>query len=178
MGAKKTVKPKHTPAPAYAGSDGKPKTWSSVQRCRSTVGILLYVSCDMVQCSWMIRNLAQSMSKPRLESWNWTSAFGLLSVGLQQSLDYRSDFDRSDFLRKTFTDSDWASNNGTRKSVSACCLLMNNCLFELWKSKPRSYSIMLCRRPMQQPQEVVMRFVFHYVWNIFLKFQPMTWVYP
>ena len=41
---------------------------------------------------------------------------------------YRSDFDGSDFLLKTFTDSDWASNKGTRKSVSACCLMMNNCL--------------------------------------------------
>ena len=41
---------------------------------------------------------------------------------------YRSDFDGPDFLLKAFTDSDWASNKGTRKSVSACCLMMNNCL--------------------------------------------------
>ena len=43
MGAKKIWKPK------CAGSDEKPKTWSSVQRYRSAVGILLYLSCDMVQ---------------------------------------------------------------------------------------------------------------------------------
>ena len=41
---------------------------------------------------------------------------------------YRTDFDGSDFLLKTYTDSDWACNKGTRKSVSACCLIMNNCL--------------------------------------------------
>ena len=41
---------------------------------------------------------------------------------------YRNDFDGSDFLLKAFTDSDWASNKGTRKSVAACCLMINNCL--------------------------------------------------
>ena len=40
---------------------------------------------------------------------------------------YQSDFG-SEFLLKTYTDSDWASNEGTCKSVSACCLMMNSCL--------------------------------------------------
>ena len=41
---------------------------------------------------------------------------------------YQNDFDGSDFLLRTYTDSDWATNKGTRKSVSACCLVMNGCL--------------------------------------------------
>ena len=85
----------------------------------------------MVQCQWMIRHLAQSMSKPTLKAWTELRhlvqyLLGCAEYGLMTH--YRSDFDGSDFLLKTYTDSEWASNKGTRKSVSACCLMMNYCL--------------------------------------------------
>ena len=78
----------------------------------------------------MIRHLAQSMSKPTLKAWTELEhlvqyLLGCTEYGLM--MHYRSDFG-SDFLLETNTDLDWASNEGTRKSVSACCLMMNNCL--------------------------------------------------
>ena len=49
---------------------------------RSAVGILLYLWCDMVQCQWMIRHLADSMSKPTLKA--WTELRHLDHVGLRK----------------------------------------------------------------------------------------------
>ena len=133
MGVKKTWKPKHTPAHAQVLEVMESPELGAQQSStyRSAVGILLYLSCDMVQCQWMIRHLAQPMSKPTLKAWTELRhlvqyLLGCTEYGLM--MHYRSDFDGSDFLLKTFTDSDWASNKGTRKSVSACCLMMNNCL--------------------------------------------------
>ena len=130
---KKTWKPKHTPAHAQVLEVMESPELGAQQSStyRSAVGILLYLSCDMVQCQWMIRHLAQSRSKPTLKAWTELRhlvqyLLGCTEYGLM--MHYRSDFDGSDFLLKTFTDSDWASNKGTRKSVSACCLMMNNCL--------------------------------------------------
>ena len=79
----------------------------------------------------MIRHLAQSMSKPTLKAWTELEhlvqyLLGCTEYGLLM-MHYRSDFG-SDFLLETNTDLDWASNEGTRKSVPACCLMMNNCL--------------------------------------------------
>ena len=133
MGVKKTWKPKHTPAHAQVmeAVDSPELGAQQSSTYRSAVGILLSLSCDMVQCQWMIRHLAQSMSKPTLKAWTELRhlvqyLLGCTGYGLM--MHYRSDFDGSDFLLKTYTDSDWASNKGTRKSVSACCLVINNCL--------------------------------------------------
>ena len=133
MGVKKTWKPKHTPAHAQVLEVMQSPELGAQQSSayRSAVGILLYLSCDMVQCQWMIRHLAQSMSKPTLKAWTELRhlvqyVLGCTGYGLM--MHYQSDFDGSDFLLKTYTDSDWASNKGTRKSVSACCLVMNGCL--------------------------------------------------
>ena len=57
----------------------------------------------------MIRHLAQSMSKPTLKAWTELRHFvqyllGCTGYGLM--MHYRSDFDGSDFLLKTYTDSD------------------------------------------------------------------------
>ena len=133
MGVKKTWKPKHTPAHAQVLEVMQSPELGAQQSStyRSAVGILLYLSCDMVQCQWTIRHLAQSMSKPTLKAWTELRhlvqyLLGCTGYGLM--MHYQSDFDGSDFLLKTYTDSDWASNKGTRKSVSACCLVMNGCL--------------------------------------------------
>ena len=133
VGAKKTWKPKNVPAhsqilecfeTAELSSDG-----ASV--FRSAVGILVYLSCDMVECQWTIRHLAQSMSKPTEKAWIELRhlvqyLLGCMSYGLL--MHYKSDYDGSDLSLKVLTDSDWASNKGTRKSVSARCIMAKNCL--------------------------------------------------
>ena len=74
------------------------------------------------------------------------------------------------FLLKAFTDSDWASNKGTRKSVSACCL-MNDCLLnsESGNQGLLRYPQLKLKR-MQQPQEHVMLCsfldAFHCCWKL------------
>ncbi len=95
---------------------------------RSAVGILKYLSCDMVECQWTIRHLA---SKPTEKAWIEVRhlvqyLLGCMSFGLL--MHYRSNHDSADLLLKIFTESDWASNKGTRKSASACCIMANNCL--------------------------------------------------
>ena len=102
-----------------------------ILRFWSVVGILLYLSCDMVDCQSTIRHLAQSMSKPTEKAWIELRhlvqyLLGCMSFGLL--MHYRSSHDSADLLLKIFTDSDWASNKGARKSVSACCIMASNCL--------------------------------------------------
>ncbi len=83
----------------------------------------------MVECQWTIRHLAQSMSKPTEKAWvelRHLVQYLLGCIGLLTH--YGSDYDSASLLLKFFTDSDWASNKGTRKSVSACCSVANNCL--------------------------------------------------
>ena len=80
-----------------------------------------------------IRHLAQSMSKPTETAWVELRhlvqcLLGCMSYGLLMR--YRSDYDGSDMCLKVSTDSDWASNKGTRKSVSSCCIMANNCLLQ------------------------------------------------
>ena len=129
MNVKKTCKPKHPPAHAQVLEvmQSPELETQKASTYRSAVGVLLDLSCDMVQCQWMIRHLAQRMSKPTLKAWTELSQYllGCTDYGL---IHYRSDFDGSDLLWKAFADSDWASNKGTCKSVSACCLMMNNFL--------------------------------------------------
>ena len=56
MGVKKTWKPKHTPAHAQALEVMQSPELGAQQSStyRSAVGILLYLSCDMVQCQWLL----------------------------------------------------------------------------------------------------------------------------
>ena len=74
----------------------------------------------MVQCQWMIRHLAQSMSKPTLKAWTELRhlvqyLLGCTEFGLM--MHYRSDFDGSDFLLKTFTDLQIQIGHQTRVHV-------------------------------------------------------------
>ena len=106
MVVKKTWKPKHTPAHGQVLEVMQSPELGAQQSStyRSAVGILLYLSCAMVQCQWMIRHLAQSMSKPTLKAWTELRhlvqyLLGCAEYGLM--MHYRSDFDGSDFLLKT-----------------------------------------------------------------------------
>ena len=82
----------------------------------------LYLSCDMEECQWAIRHLAQSMSRPTEKAWIELRdlvqyLLGCMSFGLL--VRYPSDYDTSDSLLKIFTDSDsdWGSNKDTRAHV-------------------------------------------------------------
>ncbi len=82
----------------------------------------LYLSCDMEECQWAIRHLAQSMSRPTEKAWIELRdlvqyLLGCMSFGLLVRCP--SDYDTSDSLLKIFTDSDsdWGSTKDTRAHV-------------------------------------------------------------
>ena len=133
VGIKRTWKPKNVPAHSQTSEcfETPELATDRASAFRSAVGILLYLSCDMVECQWTIRHLAQSMSKPTEKAWIELRhlvqyLLGCMSHGLL--MHYKSDYDGSDLSLKVFTNSDWATNKGTRKSVSSCCIMANNCL--------------------------------------------------
>ncbi len=98
---------------------------------RSAAGLRLYLSCDMVKCQWATRHLAQSMSRPTEKAWielRHLVQYVLGCMSFVLLVHYRSDYDTSDLLLKIFIESDWASNQGTCKSFSACCIMASTCL--------------------------------------------------
>ena len=177
VGVKRTWKPKNVPAHSQISECFETPELGTdrASTFRSAVGILLYLSCDMVECQWTIRHLAQSMSKPTEKAWIELRhlvqyLLGCMSYGLL--MHYKSDYDGSDLSLKVFTDSDWATNKGTRKSVSSCCIMANNCLLH---SASRNQGLialypLLKLRPMQEPQEHVMAYFLPSVWNFWSKY--------
>ena len=133
VGVKKTWKAKNVPAHSQILEcfESPELSSSGASSCRSAVGILLYLSADLVECQFTIRHLAQYMSKPTEKAWVELKHLiqylrGCTEHGLL--LHFRSDFDTQFLVLKVYTDSDWAANKGTRKSVSACCIMRNSCL--------------------------------------------------
>ena len=133
VGVKKTWKAKNTPAHSQIlecfESPDLPS--SDASSYRSAVGILLYLSPDLVECQFVIRHLAQYMSRPSEKAWVELKHLVQYLLGCSDHallLHFRSDFDSEFLILKVYTDSDWAANKGTRKSVSANCIMLNNCL--------------------------------------------------
>ena len=133
VGVKKTWKAKNTPAHSQIlecfESPDLPS--SDASSYRSAVGILLYLSPDLVECQFVIRHLAQYMSRPSEKAWVELKHLVQYLLGCTDHallLHFRSDFDSEFLILKVYTDSDWAANKGTRKSVSANCIMLNNCL--------------------------------------------------
>ena len=133
VGVKKTWKAKNTPAHSHIlecfESPDLPS--SDASSYRSAVGILLYLSPDLVECQFVIRHLAQYMSRPSEKAWVELKHLVQYLLGCTDHallLHFRSDFDSEFLILKVYTDSDWAANKGTRKSVSANCIMLNNCL--------------------------------------------------
>ena len=71
VGVQSTMNPKKVPCHEMMTEvDDTPLLQAEkASRYRSAVGILLYFSTDLVECSYTIRGLAQSMSAPAERSW-------------------------------------------------------------------------------------------------------------
>ena len=91
------------------------------------MGILLHLSADLVECQFTIRHLAQYMSRPTEKAWVELKHLVQYCIDHGLLLHFRSDFDTQFLVLKVYTDSDRAANKGTRKSVSACCIMLNSC---------------------------------------------------
>lgn len=103
---------------------------ASAKSSRSAVGIFLYISVDFVECQHVIRLLAQHMSKPSELNMLFLRhlvqyLLGWVDQGIQLRFKpHEGVFHHtgSELVLEVYSDSDWASRKGTRKSVSASTL--------------------------------------------------------
>ncbi len=130
VGVKKTWKAKNTQVHSQILEcfESPELPSSGASSYRSAVGILLYLSADLVECQFTIRHLAQYMSRPTEKAWVELNHLVQYCIDHGLLLHFPSDFDTQFLVLKVHTDSDWAANKGTRKSVSACCIMLNSCL--------------------------------------------------
>ena len=126
------LKPKPTPAhPMLQEVDkSEPLGPKDITLYRSCIGILMYLSGDLVECQFTIRALAQMMSSPTylaLQALRHLAQYLLGAVDNGILLTPPSagfeDFP-CDCTVDLFTDSDWAANKTTRRSVSSAAIIL------------------------------------------------------
>ena len=129
--------PKPTPLPQQtldlAGSDPLPADQVSVYR--SCIGILMYVSADVPDLQHAIRMLSQHLGSPTeacmkalkhvVRYAKGTSGFCLGLERTEAGQGTKVQCHTGADVLELFTDSDWASDHATRKSVSAGALFLN-----------------------------------------------------
>ena len=108
---------------------------------RTCVGILMYLANDLPHCQYTIRHLSTYSSKPTEKSMtvlrhlvSYLACHGDITVSLKWSgrtsgiFHGYPDVSQSDNVLEVFTDSDWANDKNTRRSVSACVMFYGSCL--------------------------------------------------
>ena len=98
---------------------------ASAKSSRSAVGIFLYISVDFVECQHVIRLLAQHMNKPSELNMLFLRhlvqcLLGCVDQGIQLPFKpHEGVFHHtgSELVLEVYSDSDWASHKGTKKSV-------------------------------------------------------------
>ncbi|CAE7538998.1 RE1 [Symbiodinium sp. KB8] len=107
---------------------------------RSCIGILMYVAADVPDLQHAIRMLSQYLAGPTEACMKalkhvvrYAKGTNGLCLGLEQTQaghGVKVQCDTGADALELFTDSDWASDRSTRKSISAGALFMNaNCIF-------------------------------------------------
>ena len=107
---------------------------------RSCVGILLYLSPDLIECQSSIRALASSMSKPTQVAMKGLRHLCLYVLSVEdQALQMKPAAQGCGLLGQVYpgeegavlecySDSDWASNKTHRRSVSSTFIVFGGCL--------------------------------------------------
>ena len=104
---------------------------------RSAIGVLMYLSSDLIECAYTIRGLAQYMAKPTQRSWVLLRRLCLYRISVRHNvlrlkvkpngLWHSPETDEGPVL-ELFSDSDWATHKATRRSVSAGFAFFAGCL--------------------------------------------------
>ena len=113
---------------------------------RTCVGVLLYLSADLVECQFVIRYLAQCMKSPTERSYAVLRHLCLYLLGCGEngiSLKMKPQnsglyHDHSSDVLEVYSDSDWAAHKGDRKSVSSVAIFYRGCLVY---SAPRTQKV-------------------------------------
>eukprot|EP00435_Cladocopium_sp_Y103_P068454 s73_g31.t1 len=104
---------------------------------RTCVGVLPYLSADLVECQFVIRYLAQCMKSPTSRSFAVLRhlclyLLGCVEHGISLKMKrrgsglYHAHGDSN--VLEVFSDSDWAAHKGDRKSVSSVAVFYRGCL--------------------------------------------------
>ena len=108
---------------------------------RAAVGLLLYLSTDLIECQFCIKTLAQCMSNlvPRRGGCSSTCASIYLAGVRHQAICFEQPVLHEGFIKKNanasmvleaMTDSDWAGDRHSRKSTSSAVFTMNKmCIY-------------------------------------------------
>ena len=128
LSVKRSWKPKNTPGHSQINDIDETEELEQEEcsRFRSGVGVLLYLSHDLIECQFVIRCLARYMAKPTRRSMDVLKhlvcyLLGRVEHGLLLSLQ-EVERDAGSLTLFVFSDSDWAGHRGTRKSASSCCI--------------------------------------------------------
>ena len=128
-------KAKCTPMPSTVPVDAKLLDAAEHAKYRAAVGILLYLSPDIIECQNAVRVLAQSMSAPTVGSLKMLKHLILyLSGTVDHALGFATPVPGSGLIARSkvgahvlelFTDSDWSGCKETRRSTSSTVILFN-----------------------------------------------------
>eukprot|EP00435_Cladocopium_sp_Y103_P069525 s313_g33.t1 len=108
---------------------------------RTCVGILMYLANDLPHCQHVIRYLSTHNTKPTVKSLAvlkhlvaYLACHGDICISLKWTGRCSGVFhgyphlDPTEKILEVYTDSDWASDKATRRSVSCCVLIYGGCL--------------------------------------------------
>ena len=135
---------KGTPFPTGAlpteQANDKPLDSATATKFRSAVGILMYMSSDLIACQYGIRYLSTYAHAPTEGAWKLlrhltsyvsvhrSHCIGLSKPELGKGLIQDKSSAQSTSLLEVLSDSDWSGCKRTRKSVSSCAILWDNML--------------------------------------------------
>ena len=139
------VRNQNKKSPAHADIEKEDDTAdlssSSATTFRTCVGVFLYLANDVPQAQHVIRHLATYSSKPTEKSWTvlrhlvgYLCSHMDVCVSLKwggQATGIFHDYpnvDPNEHVLEVFTDSDWASDCVSRRSVSCCIVMFGKCL--------------------------------------------------
>ena len=139
VGVPENAKPKKVPCHESVNEVDTTEELSQAycSRYRSAIGILMYLSSDLVECAYCIRALAQQMAKPTQRSWTMLKhltmyLLGARSYALQLRIKsnglWHTPDDEGDFTLEMFSDADWSACKKSRRSVSAGLVFFRGCL--------------------------------------------------
>ena len=148
------VRPRKTPLPVGSlpcDEETPPLAWKEAMVFRQCVGILLYLSGDIIEAQFGIRLLSQKMSSPcvgdmktlkHLVSYLGSTQYRMLVYERPQvGRGFAGCSPHGELLLEAFTDSDWSSCKATRRSVSASAIMLDGLMVSSSSRTQRSISL-------------------------------------
>ena len=152
-------KARTTPEPTGHDEDSPELVGEQRQRFATAVGVLLYMSGDRPDAQHCIRELASQLTRPTRTDYQKLEHLVLYLKGTsgyaihmprtwpgRSVLDPRDEDSQStsEDLLEVFTDSDWAGNRRTRKSVSVAHFYLNGVLLHILTRSQKSIALSSC----------------------------------